>query len=349
MSETLLIRADAGPRIGIGHLMRCLALGQAWQRQGGTVVFALASAPPELEERLDAEGFARKRLTSAAGHAEDARETAALARSCSADCVVLDGYHFDADYRRALGSLDARLLLVVDGAPPDAGGADFVLDQNLGARPSGSMPEGSRPRFLLGPKYALLRREFWRWRGWKRPVAPAARRLLVTFGGSDPDNLTLRALRALRELPESAELEVRIVTGPSNRHRASLQNELLGAPEAWRLLAAPSDMAGLIAWADLGISAAGSTCWELAFLGVPFVTVVLAENQRSIAASLSRAGISCDLGWHEGVSAELLGASVRKLLGGKSLRMEMSRLGQETVDGFGAERVAGLVTAVAAY
>jgi UDP-2,4-diacetamido-2,4,6-trideoxy-beta-L-altropyranose hydrolase len=348
VSETLLIRADASPRIGIGHVMRCLALGQAWQAQGGVVVLALASAPREIEERLDAEGFARRRLAGQAGHAEDARETAALARSCSASCVVLDGYHFDGDYRRALGSLDARLLLVVDGVPADTGGADFVLDQNLGASQPGSMPEDSRTRFLFGPRYALLRREFWRWRGWKRPIAQTARRLLVTLGGSDPDNLTLRVLRALRALPESAELEVRIVAGPANRHLASLENELLGAPEAWRLLAAPTDMPELIAWADLSVSAAGSTCWELAFLGVPFVTVVLAENQRSIAANLSRAGVSLDLGWHERVSAEQLGASVQKLLGETALRMEMSRLGQETVDGFGAERVASLLTAVAA-
>lgn len=348
MSETLLIRADASSQIGIGHVMRCMALAEAWQAQGGEVVFALGSAPQELEERVDAEGFARRRIIGRPGQPEEARETAALARKCSAACVVLDGYHFDTGYRRALGRTGARLLLVVDGVPPDTAGADFVLDQNLGAsRPEG-VREDSGTRFLLGPRYALLRREFWGWRGRKHSIAPTARRLLVTLGGSDPENMTLRILRALRTLPESGELEARIVVGPANRHRASLEKELIGAPETWQLLAAPDDMPELVAWADLGISAAGSTCWELAFMGLPFVTVVLAENQRSIAANLTRAGISRDLGWHADVSAERLTTSFHELSDQAALRMEMGRLGQETVDGFGAERVASLLSAVAA-
>ncbi len=348
MNETLLIRADASPRIGIGHVMRCLALGEAWQAQGGKVVFAMASAPREVEERLDAEDFERRRIREAPGGLEEARETGALARSCSAGCVVLDGYDFGPGYRGALGRTGARLLLVVDRVPSDTSGADFVLDQNLGASRPAGVQENSGTRFLLGPRYALLRREFWGWRGRKHPVAPRARKLLVTLGGSDPDNMTLGILRVLRALPEATELEVRIVVGPANHHRSSLASGLVDAPENWQLMEAPRDMPELVGWADLGVSAAGSTCWELAFMGLPFVTVVLAENQRSIATHLARAGVSRDLGWHEQVSAEALTSSLRELLDDESLRMEMGRLGQETVDGFGAERVARLLSAVAA-
>jgi UDP-2,4-diacetamido-2,4,6-trideoxy-beta-L-altropyranose hydrolase len=336
--------------------MRCLALAEAWQERGGSVVFALASAPRDLEERLDAEGFARARIAGRPGDAEDARETAALARGGAADCLVLDGYHFDSAYRRALGPLDARLLAVVDGACGDAAGADYVLDQNLGASRPGTSGEaatggsGAAPdtRYLLGPRYALLRREFWRWRGRAHPIAPAVRRILVTMGGGDSANVTGRALRALRTLPEAGELEVRIVVGPSNPHRTSLEAELAGVPAAWRLLPAQRDMSELFAWADLALSAAGSTCWELAFMGLPFVTVVLAENQHRIAAALAGAGVSRDLGWHEQVSAEGVVAQCRELLDAPALRSEMSRLGQETVDGFGAERVAAVLSAVAA-
>jgi len=348
VNETLLIRADADPRIGIGHLMRCLALAQAWQDQGGRVVFALASAPRTLEERLDAEGFTRVRIPEPAGEPGDARETAALARSGSAAGIVLDGYHFGPGYRRALGRTDSRLLLVVDGVPADIDGADLVLDQNLGAaKPEGSR-ENSATRFLLGPRYALLRREFGPWRSRERVIAPSARKLLVTLGGSDPKNVTLRIVRALRSLPDSGELEARIVVGPANRHRESLEHELAGAPETWQLLAAPDAMSELMAWADLGLSAAGSTCWELAFMGLPFVTIVLADNQRSIANNLARAGVSRDLGWHQHVSEERVVTQVRELIDQPKLRTEMSRRGRETVDGFGAERVAGVLSAVTA-
>lgn len=349
MSGTLLIRADAGSRIGVGHVMRCTALGEAWLARGGEVVFASSSVPVELFARLGAEGFATRPVGGSPGAEQDARETAALARSCSADCIVLDGYHFDSAYRRLLRPAEARVLVIVDGASGDGDGADFVLDQNLGAaRPGRERQDSTATRFLLGPRYALLRREFWRWRGRAHAIAPRARKLLVTLGGGDADNCTGRIVRALRAVPEAAELETRVVIGPANPHRAVVEAELKDAPSGWRALPPQEDMSDPFAWADLAVSAAGSTCWELAFMGVPFLTVALADNQRPIAAELARAGVSRDLGWHEQVGGQRLAESVRELLDDDAARGEMSRRGRETVDGFGAERVAAILSEVAA-
>jgi spore coat polysaccharide biosynthesis predicted glycosyltransferase SpsG len=49
-------------------------------------------------------------------------------------------------------------------------------------------------------------------------------------------------------------------------------------------------MAQLMADSDLAIGAAGATSWERCCLGVPTITLVLAENQRKIAEALTQSG-----------------------------------------------------------
>ena len=87
----LLIRADGGASMGLGHVMRCLALAQAWQERGGQVTFLTTGSPSAFTERLQAEGMEWKAQPHLAGSQEDAAETAAVAGELAATCVVVDG------------------------------------------------------------------------------------------------------------------------------------------------------------------------------------------------------------------------------------------------------------------
>jgi spore coat polysaccharide biosynthesis predicted glycosyltransferase SpsG len=120
----------------------------------------------------------------------------------------------------------------------------------------------------------------------KRRTPDEARHILITLGGSDPADLTRLALRAFFEVAGTS--EIRVLIGPENPREEALRAEARRVGLEESLLSGVEDVPGLLAWSDLAVTAAGSTCWELAFLGVPALTIAVAENQRPIAASLSQ-------------------------------------------------------------
>src|SRR5206468_95107 len=179
---TLIVRADATAAIGHGHVMRCLALAQAWQDRGGECVFAMTEPIPGIKARLCAEGFEVIPLTVMPGRSEDAAQLAELARFRDASWVVVDGYEFRAEYHRALKSAAVRLLVIDDSGHAGSYCSDLVLDQNAGTRESLYDRRAPYTELLLGSRYAMLRREFRRWPEWKREIPPIARKILIAMG-----------------------------------------------------------------------------------------------------------------------------------------------------------------------
>lgn len=343
--KRLIIRADASTQIGAGHIMRCLALAQTWQDDGGQVAFLSRCESEALRQRLAAEGFDLIHLENPNPHPEDLRsilvylEHAALTAEPSASpWVVLDGYHFGAAYQEALKQAGARLLCIDDYGQADHYCADLVLNQNISANEALYQNHEPYTRLLLGTRYVLLRREFRSWRGWMRTIPEVARKVLVTMGGSDPDNVTLKVIEAIKII-DDPQLEVQIVMGPGNPNLDILECALRSVPYPMRLLKDVTNMPALMAWADIAVSAGGSTCWELAFMGLPTITVTSADNQRPIADILSKQGVVINLGWHESVTEGQITETLASALRSRDKRMSMSGAGRALVDGEGADRI----------
>lgn len=342
---SVVLRADASAEIGTGHVMRCLALGQAVQERGGTVVVATRTADGPIVERLEQEGFRVVRLAGEPDEAADARATARLARDAGAGWVVADGYRFGVRYQEVVRQEGLRLMSV-DDSGEGRFVSDILLNQNIHGLEA-SYHAATHTRVLLGPRYALLRREFRDVsRGRRRLPLSAPRRILVTMGGSDPQNCTAVVVEALRRVG-SAGLDVRVVLGPAFRHAV-----VPGEPSpdaAFRItwLENPRELVSHMQWADMAVSAAGSTCWEYLCVGVPLAVGALAENQVPVARSLARVGLAADLGWLPGGDPDDLAARLAAWLPDRVAHARGRRLGPATVDGRGALRVTELMEAVA--
>jgi len=277
------------------------------------------------------------RVSAEPGSAADAAETVDLAQQREATWLVIDGYHFSADYQRTVADSDARVLAVDDGAHAGHYCADTVLNQNIYATEQLYAAREKHVRLLLGTDYVLLRREFKAWQEWRRDIPDVAHKVLVTLGGSDPDNVTLKVVQALKQVDQDG-LEARIVVGGSNPHLGALEAAVGELGGALRLETDVSDMPRLMAWADVAVTAGGSTCWELAFMGLPSVIIVLADNQRPVADGLAAAGAGVSLGWHEDVTVDRVAAELERLASSREVRRQMSDRGKTLVDGRGATR-----------
>lgn len=339
----LLIRADASARIGMGHVMRCLALAQEWADRGGRAVFAGVWAVPGLEERIRGEGFEFAALKAVYPEKTDLEGVLALLgeRGTRGGFVVLDGYGFGPDYQEGLCRAGYRLLVLDDLNHLPRYEADVILNQ-------GSNPLDYRCRaetvILAGTRYRLLRREFLRAR--PRPRVPGpGRRVLVLFGGADSRNATLSVLEALDRVL-GPEHEVRVAVGPANRHGSELERMAGRAGFVCELLRNAADMPGLLAWADMIVTAGGGASREAAALGAPLVLLPVAENQLPNVRELCAAGAGVSPGGPESLSGAGFADMVRDILEDGDRRAAMSEAGLRLVDGKGPERVIGLLDAL---
>ncbi|MFQ5890816.1 MAG: PseG/SpsG family protein, partial [Gemmatimonadota bacterium] len=231
------------------------------------------------------------------------------------------------------------VLVIDDQAHSEHYFADVVLNQNLHAHEGLYRRREAYTRLLLGTRFVLLRREFLKWRSWRRRTPVIARRILVTLGGGAHDVVLLQLLEALAPVCVSG-LEVLMVRGGGHdgirKVRAAV--EASGLPV--RLEQDVWDMSQPMSWCDVAVSAGGSTCWELSFMGVPMATIVLSDNQAEIAASLEKADVGINLGAYDQLSVDRLTGTLSDLLMDERRRARMSRNGRNLVDGRGAGRVA---------
>ncbi len=341
--KSLFIRADSTNQIGTGHIMRCIALGQAWQDEGGKVVFLSHCESDALRERIVKEGFKFVPIDHPHPHPSDLSQTLMQLQSFlpslssfspSVPWLVLDGYHFTPDYQDAIKDAGILLLVIDDMNHLPYYHADIILNQNIHAT---DMEYNCDPntKLLLGPKYVLLRREFLKYKEFNREIPDKARKILVTMGGADPDNVTLKVIQALNLLNDS-ELEVKVVIGPSNPHMESIKKELSLSPFSFHLLPSVDNMADLMAWADLAIAAGGSTSWELVFMKTPSVFTITSQDQYQIVKALVTKGIADEL---NGQASESDYNTIIYTIFDPKKRANMSSKGRCYVDGKGAKRV----------
>jgi UDP-2,4-diacetamido-2,4,6-trideoxy-beta-L-altropyranose hydrolase len=231
-----------------------------------------------------------------------------------------------------------RYLLVVDDLADRDHDCDALM--NSGAGVDANVYAGRvapECRLFLGPAHAALAAAYLERRPaslGRRAAGAAVRRILVSFGATDPANATVLALAALRGRPDT---EVDVALSAQAPHLGAVRAACDGAAA----LHLDSDaMAELAMRADIALGACGNSAWERACLGLPTIAMTIADNQLAIAAALAAAGAAEVLGPSERCTPRQIADTVDRLAGDVVARRRMSAAAAALCDGLGAARVA---------
>lgn len=335
----LLVRADADSNMGTGHVMRMLALAQAWNRRGGEAIFASAQLSAELLDRLS--GFKIVQSPGiVTGSEEDVSWSISIAREWKAGWLVADGYAFSTNFQKSVRAAGLKLAVLCDYAIDAEFSCEFLINQNLGSNAQDYRKLAVETTGLFGPDFALLRSEFVSAQRKSRKICSGiGNRLLITLGGSDPVDFSTRLLKVLGPRAAGEGWNISILVGPENTQKSGLLQIAAKYPNV-TCLAPVTNMGELYDQVDAVISAGGSTCWELCFRGLPMAVVSIAANQDGIVHALGKAGAAVNLGWHEDLDDASILNAARSILGDAKRRKALSASALRIVDGRGADRVA---------
>lgn len=341
MQDAVLFRVDASAEVGIGHLRRCLSLAAALRLEGTPSQFVVGG-PADSVAFAQAHGVTARGIESTSLWSErDLAETMAEARANRCTAVVVDSdakHEWYLDWLRQAG----WFVCAVDDGALQSFPCQLVVNGDAHATRLVYRSASGDTRFLLGPRYALLREEFWETppRTWRDEV----RRVLVTLGGADRFGLMPRLLRLLDDL--TGAFEVTAVVGP---FFANVEEVASAADHSRRrvdVVRTPASVRDLMLGADLAISAAGQTLYELACTGCPAVAVIMAENQVEQVRACAEADIVFPAGVvHDAAVLDTVASAVTHLLSNPGVRRAMSEAGRRMVDGRGALRVARAILA----
>lgn len=274
-----------------------------------------------------------KAIETRPGGAADASQVAALAP----DLVLVDGYEFEESFFDALSAHGNAHVVLDDNGETQAKRPAVVINQNPNARPELYAHLGAAVTLLLGLEYALLRPDIGSLRAALLPPSQRAG-VFLTLGGSDPLGATFPIASAL----DAARVPVRVAVGPAVNKRQVLFQRLraLELAEIVRPLRFPSELAT----SAIALISAGTTMWEVAYLGVPAVGIVIADNQAAPAEAAGKIGFLYPIDCRHSLDADAVVNAALELLGDSERLEWMSLRGRSAVDAYGPARVADVIS-----
>jgi UDP-2,4-diacetamido-2,4,6-trideoxy-beta-L-altropyranose hydrolase len=329
MQVTIALRAGGGPQRGFGHIRRCLTLAEAVCTRGGRAVLIL--------NHHDAAIGARQRNHVETAFVDNAElhgldQTLAYVAQLRATTLLVDSYDVS---RSALERVPVPLGVIVDAAPAVALPAALVTSAVPGDAAHWPVRPGTR--LLLGPRYALVRRQFFTR---ERAIAGEVRRILVTTGGTDVDGGIVRLVEAVCRALSDAIADVIVGRYFTNQSIQALE-QVAAANPGVILHRDVDDARDLMLGADLALTGGGQTTFELAATGTPAIAVGLVDNQARNLISLKTAGALVYAGEiGDADTIDTVHGLLSELSRSRERRERMSLAGRRMVDGRGAERVA---------
>lgn len=337
--KKVFIRTDGNATIASGHVMRCLSVADALRAQGAVVEFVLSddASIEVVRER----GYEALVLGTNWRRIEEGVEL--LEGRCRGEserpAVLVDTYSITSAYVDRLSHCCRMCYLGSKGG--DLGDLALLVNYSTDIDEQGyrSLYGARGTRLLLGPAYAPLRAQF---ADAYESRSGEVIRVLVTTGNTDPLGFVPAFLHMALESELLSNVSFAVVVGRMFENASEVESIASACPRV-DLYRSVSDMAGLMASADVAVSANGTTVYEMAAAGLPAVTFAMVGEQVASAESLARLGAVAYVGRMGDSACESAKEALRRLEGLVANPEEARALAlraHDLIDGRGADRIA---------
>ena len=335
MKNNLFIRVDSSPEIGIGHMMRCLTLAQELKNNFDKIIFLTQKDSGNFIGTIMKNEF-EVIFIPTTNNDPNIIKNLITAYSENKNFLLIDHYDIGTNFESSLKNIFERIF-VIDDLANRKHDCDLLIDQNyyrdLNQRYEKLIQNGTIT--LLGPKYAIIRPEFRKINKKTIKKNSQIKKILVSFGGSDPTNECKKVLDALCSI-ENSKFEIVVVAGIYN-HKFEQLKKLYEKYSNIKIYRHVNDLSRLMLNSDLFIGAGGTTTWERFYMGLPSIVTIISDDQKESIEFLSDMGHVINLGLAKNVTSKTYVQTLQKL--NSDLIYNMSLHNQKLVDGNGSNRI----------
>ncbi len=328
--------------------MRCFALAEVIKNLNFNVYFISKEIKGNIIKNIENDGYKVFTLDSKAIKSPkqrwkiDAAKTTKIIQRFKNEknLLLVDNYELSKMWETSVKPVVDKII-VIDDFSNRSHNCNLFIDQNLHTNTKERNKKNPKNcKKLLGPKYAMLRKEFVESRRTVKRISGKINRILISFGGSDEKNQTLKVIKKIVD----EKINVDVIVGEPNKNKTKIK-KICSRMENFTYYQQPKNIAKIMKKADLAIGAGGIITWERCCLGLPSIVSIVSKNQEDMVNAVSRKGCLINLGKAERLTSENYLNAIKNLNSGKLIRMQKKCM--RLVDGKGAERVAKQISLIA--
>lgn len=310
----IVIISKASLETGLGHLSRCLTLHKAFIKQG-----------VKCQLWINDHEMPRAFLSDFSFNVYPQNSAFNFDTDC--DLCIVDLYCYETEFYKQLTTQAKNIVIFDDNQFIVPHCVSGVINVNAYANPQ---CYDTNAQIFAGLKYALIKEDFFQY-NWQ----PKQQRILVCTGGSDPEQQTKRWVQcALKQDNEMVD----VILGPGYEWENG--RKWLMAQARVNCFEAPDCLAKIASQTQLVVVAAGTLLTEMLALGMPSISITLAENQKSAAEYYHQNAATSYIGAFDQFSDQKLEDDIKQLSQSTSKQQELSDQAKSLVKNNGAECLA---------
>lgn len=328
--NTILFRADANRKLGLGHIVRCLALADALKNNKPDLEITFITKHEEGRKIIKGKNYKVVQVLD--------NEVSQIRNLANRDTLLITDFLDTNDLyiSKIKKIVNLKIISIDNNTRLKKLDGNIVINANVFNK--GEIKTIGSTRYFLGPKYMILRKGFEK-ANRKKEINNKVKSVLVMFGGTDPKEFIIKVASALKNIYN--EVQVNLVIGSGFSYNNKFKRALSKMDKKFNLLFNPPNIIEIMENTDIAITAAGVVLYELATLGVPSLVIPQAKHQENIARAFEGFGAGINLG--KSPNSKLIYKKFTILVKNRLLRERLSKNGKKLVDGMGTQRVIKLI------